>query len=1252
MLQIGQPDEVADAPTSGLHSTASDPFDTKAAPDVKLRSLAPRYEKSQHESYVRHLESAVEDPKNKNIALTGRYGTGKSSILDEFLARQSNKGQKTLRISINTLGPDGDEDLTNRIQKELVKQLVYRAAPGEVKRSRFARSKKPSRYRSLWDASVSSIIVCGLLWFFGVRPNPDVLGDIHPAFPMAAFMALVAAAFWVARRLVGNRLVSHFSTGGASISFADPPDSYFDEYLDELVAFFEATQPDVVVFEDLDRFDDPRIFDSLRELNTLINASAAWKDKEHPLRFVYAIKDSLFEKLGSEKGFEEPPGDSVQEESKERVTESNSLSQRDAVDAEVERANRTKFFEIVIPVVPFLSHNNARDLLSAAVAELNMPEETRISRGLLDLVARHVTDMRLMINICNEFAVFAERLLWIPGQDRAPGMTADNLFAIVVYKNFHLTDFEKLPHRASDLDALERVRRCLIRDVIAELQQERRDAALKERHLNQQKKLAHALGNRLKKLLKVTGNSISSIRVENQSLNNNSVQEVIFWKAVAKNQDVLVELNRYPSYTIWQPSFAELSVLCPEYPEPSRWSDQTAEELAEQRAIIDKKVTWLRGANFQDLASESRYQFNDESFEHHLTKILKSDLARDLVRRGFVDRYYAEYSAAFYGNFLGVDVANFFRNSVWPNEMDIYTQFTTNNAVLNIIEQAPTDFASSRSVLNIQIIDYLIDRLPARAEEVVAFIATNQSEDIRAFLEAYFNDSSSSKVKLIAALARHPWSGVFDHLALPGAVSDEGMRTELLDAALLAAHDTERYTLSEEARALIVDRHASLTAFTQEHNAARVAVIWSFAQRSDLIAPSLAPLSDGIRTALVKEGAYTLTLSNLRTALHLEETAPPTLDRILKDEDVWLRCRDEIGTYLDAVTGDSSMVWAVDSASTLASIISEQSSEWNESQIQSLLALASPKASLPDLSAVPRTTWASVAQSQRLVPNVTNLDSYSKEFGVDDPLAKILVSESGKPAKISGIDEASADSLHDLTVTILNAFSSLKAEDRVQLALQLNPQRPLDSSSVTEIQPSGDDLLAHALEPGLLPDTADTFTHFRLTGGWASVSAAFKVSTSAEDFLTPSVIAGNVHEFLADPQVPDSLKVRVVQDLEAYAVGTDANSDTLSNAAAFAHAKKIRLKPACVRMVAPYSPAPEQILWQLAALEDEMSGEDIKHILGLLGGEYGGFNGETSHEFDVPVTASTKSVLDRLKRDELIELPSGGPRGRQKVRIL
>ncbi|MCR1163439.1 hypothetical protein NEK97_18400 [Paenarthrobacter sp. UW852] len=71
---------------------------------------------------MRHLEEAVLDKRNRNIALTGRYGAGKSSVLDNF---QKKHDKDTIRISINTLGPDDDdEDLTNRIQKELVKQLV------------------------------------------------------------------------------------------------------------------------------------------------------------------------------------------------------------------------------------------------------------------------------------------------------------------------------------------------------------------------------------------------------------------------------------------------------------------------------------------------------------------------------------------------------------------------------------------------------------------------------------------------------------------------------------------------------------------------------------------------------------------------------------------------------------------------------------------------------------------------------------------------------------------------------------------------------------------------------------------------------------------------------------------------------------------------------------------------------------------------------------------------------------------------
>lgn len=219
-----------------------------------------------------------------------------------------------------------------------------------------------------------------------------------------------------------------------------------------------------MIFEDLDRFEDPQIFDSLRELNTLVNASANWQAGNEPLRFIYAIKDSLFEQLGTdpeskdEKDEEEKLKDGEAETSDGQGSPPSNAKPRLDIAAEaVRRANRTKFFEIVIPMVPFISHRNARDLLAEELVKLGLAENF-VSRPLLDLIARHTTDMRLMKNICNEFVVFAEHLLW-KKKNRAPGMTADHLFALVAYKNFHLADFEAISQRTSTLDKLEQLHR-------------------------------------------------------------------------------------------------------------------------------------------------------------------------------------------------------------------------------------------------------------------------------------------------------------------------------------------------------------------------------------------------------------------------------------------------------------------------------------------------------------------------------------------------------------------------------------------------------------------------------------------------------------------------------------------------------------------------------------------------------------------------------------------------------------------------
>ncbi|MEU5156163.1 hypothetical protein [Glycomyces sp. NPDC021274] len=364
-----------------LSPTDTDSTPISALPVRTLASLAPRYEDAQHGTYLRRLAQEVAKPDHLNIALTGRYGTGKSSVLGEF---EKQTKLNTLRLSISTLGPNGDDTtLTNRIQKELVKQLIYSASPTTMRHSRFRRRVPLSLWRPVVEAAVSIALIWGFLALMGWLPAVAGTGPEHPWFVRTAawfsLAAIVGLVFTVVRHILHDRyVIADLSAAGATVKLSERSHTYFDEYLDDIVNYFDTEEIDVVIFEDLDRFNDPQIFEALRELNTLLNNTRKRTRKKLPLRFIYAVRDSLFEKLGTDSKAE---GD-------------------DAARAETVRANRTKFFDIVIPMVPFISHRNARDLLGDLLKEKGI---TGIDRQLVDLVARYSTDMRLLNNICNEY---------------------------------------------------------------------------------------------------------------------------------------------------------------------------------------------------------------------------------------------------------------------------------------------------------------------------------------------------------------------------------------------------------------------------------------------------------------------------------------------------------------------------------------------------------------------------------------------------------------------------------------------------------------------------------------------------------------------------------------------------------------------------------------------------------------------------------------------------------------------------------
>lgn len=1203
---------------------------------VKLRTLAPEYDEEQHGIYVRHLEDAIQEKKNRNIALTGRYGSGKSSVLDFF---EKQHKQSTLRISINTLGPDkDDEDLTNRIQKELVKQLVYRLKPGQIRRSRFARPKSLTRWRALLQALGVSTVGLSLLWLLGVRPAPEWPGATANPTAQAGlgllFFALVVLAIWVVRWLIGDRIVSEVTTAGTKIALNDGPTSYFDSFLDEIVAFFDAVEPEYVIFEDLDRFDDPQIFDSLRELNTLINASAHWKKKERPLRFIYAIKDSLFEQLGAEA----KPKDEKSHEAESGSVPVEARPQLDLAAAAVHRANRTKFFELVIPMVPFISHRNARDHLVNALLSLGFAEGF-VSRQLLDLIARHTTDMRLMINICNEFAVFAEHLLWT--ENPAPGMTPDHLFALVAYKNFHLADFEAISQRTSTLDKLERHHRDQVRNLIEGLQKQRREWMSTEQQRLRKERTAAELGSRLRDIKDVfpaqSGWPYDSVTVDGQTYAFDVVDTVGFWERVAKTKSLSASQRRIGVTVTF--TAAQLSRVFPEVIGSDQWLDPDATKLARLMQQYDDDIASLRGADFADLARYERVPKGQTGFDKCITDELKSELARDLVRRGFITRNYAEYSAIFYGNFVGIDVAFFYNHSVQPNEMYLDHQFTSENAMSNLLEQVPADFASSVSALNIQVASYLMRERPSDAKQLVASIVTHDSDDVRAFLEAFLNAADPSRELLVQQLATHPWRDVFEYLAGHTGIPDGDIRLRLFDAALLSALHVDAYEIGEFSEALLRSSYPRLTSVSAHQTTEQTDQIFSIMAAADVFVADLQDLSEQLRSRVVAAHMYEITAPNLRLALGIDDA--PSLDEVRRKPDVWKYCQTRIEDYIQALQADASFEHLVLSEATLVDVINEECESWTDDQLRVVIRGGAPSAAIREIRDVPQLIWPAVVEADMMAPTAANVSVYAQVHGVDEALCGFLAPPGADLTQLQSVDDLDVRARDGLAVSLLNASTHLTAQTRVQLVGQLDLESDLDPSDVT---PGPDQLLARALEAKLLPDDRETFAHFA-QGGWRAVSEAFVVSEKVSEYMAPALVDGFAADFLESPQIPDGLRRIVVEDISGYVPADDGRA--LRAAGRFASANRIWLPLDDVRRIARVTRTPDAVLPQLVHAK-ATSPNDLADILAELGDPYDKLAGGPGTEFDLPNGSSNETLFKRLEAAGRIKIvPKSFGRGRK-----
>ncbi len=172
--------------------------------------------------------------------------------------------------------------------------------------------------------------------------------------------------------------------------FEKSDESYFDKYLNEVLYLFDNADADVIVFEDMDRYNVNKIFQRLREVNTLINSKRTNENRK-PLRFFYLIRDDIF------------------------------ISK-----------DRTKFFDFIMPVVPVIDSSNSYDQFISHFKNGGVFE--KFDQHFLQGISLYVDDMRILKNIYNEFIIYYDRI----------GTTEQDynkLLAMIVYKNIFPRDF-------------------------------------------------------------------------------------------------------------------------------------------------------------------------------------------------------------------------------------------------------------------------------------------------------------------------------------------------------------------------------------------------------------------------------------------------------------------------------------------------------------------------------------------------------------------------------------------------------------------------------------------------------------------------------------------------------------------------------------------------------------------------------------------------------------------------------------------
>ncbi|EAP1486350.1 hypothetical protein D6F32_10070, partial [Salmonella enterica] len=355
----------------------------------------------------------------KNIAISGQYSAGKSSLVESY--KKSHSNIKFVHISLAHFRAT-EEAETNEPSKaisetalegKILNQLIHQINADDIPQTNFKVKKKIKTSNIVINTIFTVLLIATVLHVTlfnkwgefvsllsdGVLKTLLTLSTRHDTLLISGFIATIMSFIFIYKliKTQKNRNVfKKINVQGNEIEiFEESEESYFDRYLNEVLYLFENVNADAIIFEDMDRFNSNHIFERLHEVNRLVNIQRTLAGhKKSTLRFIYLLRDDIF------------------------------ISK-----------DRTKFFDYIIPVIPVVDSSNSYDHFISHFDDGGILE--LFNERFLQGISLYIDDMRILKNIYNEFQVYYNKL-------NTTELDCNKMLAIITYKNIFPRDFSEL----------------------------------------------------------------------------------------------------------------------------------------------------------------------------------------------------------------------------------------------------------------------------------------------------------------------------------------------------------------------------------------------------------------------------------------------------------------------------------------------------------------------------------------------------------------------------------------------------------------------------------------------------------------------------------------------------------------------------------------------------------------------------------------------------------------------------------------